>query len=83
MVGRTYAEMESGIGYGSADIANDEQIFLVVYDVDFENPIDPIGKDGQCTLYRHGMQVRETSLPGWLSMDAATKAKIRELYQVV
>lgn len=81
LIGRTYAEKEAGIGFGIADLANDDQIFLVVHDVDFDNHV--IGKDGHCTLYRHGMQVREEMLPGWATATAAYKAKIRELYTVV
>ena len=81
LVGRTYTEKEAGIGYGPADIAADEQIYLTIYDVDFDNSF--FGSDGHCSLYRHGSQVREAMLPGWNSMDAATKAKIRELYEIV
>ena len=81
LVGRTWAEKEAGIGYGPADVAADDQIYLLVYDVDFDNSF--FGGDGHCSLYRHGSQVRETSLPDWSAMDAATIAKIRSLYEIV
>jgi hypothetical protein len=81
LVGRTYAEKDAGLGFGPANIATDEQIFLVIYDVDFDNQF--LGADGHCSLYRHLCQVAEKSLPGWATMPAATKAKIRSLYQVI
>lgn len=87
LVGRTWAEKEAGTGYGPADVANDEQIYLTTEDVNFGDgtpgSADFVSKDGHTSLYRHGSQVRETSLPNWASMNAATKAKIRELYTIV
>lgn len=83
LVGRTYADRESGIGYGPADLATDDdgQIFLLLHDVNFDD--DFLGVDGQCSLCRHGSQVAESSIPGWATMDAATQAKIRQLYQTI
>ena len=81
LVGRTYTEKETGVGYGPADVANDEQIYLLIHDVDFDDEF--LGEDGQCSLYRWGSQVREESLPDWGTYTAAEKAKIRELYEVV
>lgn len=83
LIGRTYDQREAGIGYGPVDLSTDDdgQIFLLVLDVDFDN--DQIGFDGQCSLYRHGSVVAESSLPGWDSLDTTTRAKIRELYQTI
>lgn len=81
LVGRTYAEKDTGLGFGPANIATDDQIFLVIYDVNFDDQF--LGADGHCSLYRHLCQVAEKSLPGWATMTAATKAKIRSLYQVI
>ena len=77
LVGRTYVEKEAGTGYGVADVANDEQIYLLVHDV------DDAADEAHCTLYRWGMQVKEENLPTWATMTADEKAKVRELYEVV
>ena len=81
LVGRTWAEKEADTGYGPADVATDQQIYLLVHDVDFDD--HEIGKDGHCTLYRHGSTVREESLPNWSTLTAAQKAWIRANYQIV
>jgi hypothetical protein len=81
LVGRTYAEKEAGIGFGPANLTTDEQIYLVLFDVNFDDKF--LGGDGQCSLYRHQCQVLEKSLPGFATMSAATKAKIRQLYEVI
>ena len=81
LVGRTWAEKESGVGYGPADVAADEQIYILVHDVDFDD--HEIGADGQCTLYRHNSQVREEKLPNWATLTAAEKTWIRTNYEIV
>lgn len=83
LVGRTYLERSSGIGFGVADVATDDQIYLTTEDIydarDNENH--------ETGLYRHHRMVYENWLPRW---DDATnpftqteKDKIRELYECI
>jgi hypothetical protein len=81
LVGRTYAEKDLGIGFGPVNLATDTQVYLLLFDVDFDDKF--LGQDGQCSLYRRGCQVLEKSLPGFSTMAVATKNKIRTLYEVI
>jgi hypothetical protein len=75
LLGRTYAEREAGVGFGPADLTiPDEQLFLLAF------PITDATEDNFAELYLHGNTVYEEQLPGWNTLDAATQAKIRELY---
>jgi hypothetical protein len=81
LVGRTFAEKDLGIGFGPVNLTTDTQIYLLLFDVDFDDKF--LGSDGQCSLYRRGCQVLERSLPGYSTMSATTKQKIRALYEVI
>lgn len=74
LVGRTYAERGAGTGYGPADVASDEQIFLLAAGI-----TDAL-EEAYCELYMHGNVVYENQLPGWSNLTVAEQAKIRELY---
>lgn len=74
LIGRTYAERDAGTGYGPADVALDEQIFLMtthITDVEDHNEVQ---------LYRHGRLVAENWLPGYDTMATADLDWIREHY---
>lgn len=81
LVGRTYAERDAGTGYGVADVATDDQIFLTTVSI-----YDAVQDENHETgVYRHQRLVYEDQLPRY---NAATNAfttveidKIRELYQ--
>lgn len=77
LLGRTYAERDAGTGYGPATVASDDQIYLLAA------PITDALEEPYCDLYMHGNVVYENQLPGWSSLGATTKAKIRELYTCV
>lgn len=75
LIGRTYTERDAGTGYGPADVDNDDEIYLVAFDVDLRNG------ETDVELYRHGALVYENRLPGWSDMTAGQKAAIRARYQ--
>ena len=77
LVGRTYAEREAGAAFGPATVASDDEIYLTVRD------IADLDKETDIEFYRHLRLVKENFLPGWASLSAPTKAKIRELYACV
>ncbi|MGL4622346.1 MAG: hypothetical protein ACRCZS_25350, partial [Chroococcidiopsis sp.] len=59
LVGRTYAERDAGIGYGPADTATDEEVFLLFFDV--HNAL----LDNECELYMKHNVIYENFLPNW------------------
>lgn len=75
LVGRTYTERGNGVGFGPADVDNDDEIFLTAFEVDLRNG------ETDVELYRQGALVYENRLPGWGDMTAGQQAKIRGLYQ--
>ena len=75
LVGRTYAERAAGTGFGVADVAADEEILIVAFDV-----LD-CNKNADVTLLRPGTQIYEDKLPIWATATASQKAKIRSIYQ--
>lgn len=77
LVGRTFAERTAGNGFGVADVAADEEIFITAFDV-----LD-CNKNPDVTLLRHGTLIYEDKLPIWATATAPQKAKIRALYQCV
>ncbi|MEM9486502.1 MAG: hypothetical protein AAGA83_22735 [Cyanobacteria bacterium P01_F01_bin.116] len=77
LVGRTYAERDAGTGFGIADVANDDEIYLVAYQNEY------VEQDAGVTLVRHNTLVYENKLPGWATMTAAQQAAIRQRYQTI
>ena len=77
LVGRTYDERSAGKGYGPADIEGDDEVFLVVWTNSW------LEQNRDIALLRRRSIVYENRLPGWSSLDAATKAKIRQIYQAI
>jgi hypothetical protein len=75
LVGRTYAERDSNVGFGPAVVASDEEMYLLAFDVPdaIENPYG--------AAYRHECIVYEKYLPGWATMAAPVRTAIRNLYQ--
>lgn len=83
LVGRTYAERDAGTGFGPADVALDEQIYLTT-----ESIYDAVQDYNHETgLYRHYRMVYENWLPRWGNavnpFTAAEQDKIRELYECI
>jgi len=76
LVGRTWAERDSGVPFSVAADA-DEEIYLLALDV--ENALET----PDCDLLRHNAMVRDHLLPGWTSLSTALKAKVRSLYVCV
>lgn len=74
LLGRTLAERDAGDGFGPADVVNDDEIYLLAFDV-----TDAVYND-DCELYRHKSLVKENYLPGYATIDPADLAKIQELY---
>ncbi|MEO0659803.1 MAG: hypothetical protein AAFY74_20370 [Pseudomonadota bacterium] len=77
LVGRTYAERTAGTGFGPADVANDDEIYLVAFQNEYAE------QDAGLTLVRHDFLVYENRLPGWADMSAAEQSKIRDLYDCI
>jgi hypothetical protein len=77
LLGRTYAERDAKIGFGLADTTNDDEIYLLAFDV-----TDALF-EADCELYRRNCVVKENLLPDWGSYSPTDKAKIRSLYQCV
>jgi hypothetical protein len=77
LVGRTYAERDTNVAFGVADVATDEEIFLLAFGIDDAN-INP-----DCTLLRHGTLIYEDKLPNWSTMTAAQRTAIRSRYQCI
>ena len=77
LVGRTYAERDAGTGFGIADVANDDEIYLVAYQNEY------VEQDAGITLVRHNTLVYENKLPGWATMTAPQQAAIRQRYQAI
>ncbi|MEO1399686.1 MAG: hypothetical protein AAFV72_00340 [Cyanobacteria bacterium J06635_1] len=77
LVGRTFAERDAGDGFGPADAANDDEIYLVAFQNEYAE------QDAGITLLRHECLVYENRLPDWDTMGATAQAKVRELYQTI
>lgn len=78
LVGRSFAERDSNLGFGPADVTTpDDQIFLTAFAV----PDAAINPD--VTLLRHGTLIYEDKLPDWSALSAQAKAAIRARYQCV
>ena len=77
LVGRTLAERDAGTGFGVADVANDDEMFLTARDV------GDLEIDNDIEFYRHQRLVKENFLPDWDALDVAEKTKVRELYACI
>ena len=80
LIGRTFAERDAGIGYGIADVVNDDQIYLILYDIPDVNDC-PVAD-----VYRHNRLVAENHLPENLANGTALAGSpeldwIRENYE--
>lgn len=77
LVGRTYAERDAGIGYSPADVATDEEIHLLMFDV--HNALI----DNEAELYqaKSGNVVYVNFLPNWTTLPTVTKTWIQNNYQ--
>lgn len=74
LIGRTFAERAAGTAFGPADVANDDEIYLVAQDCT-DASITP-----EVELYRPTCIVFENYLPEYSGLSAETLAKIRDLY---
>lgn len=74
LVGRTFAERAAGTGFGLADVANDDEIYLVAFQNEY------LEQNAGITLLRHTAQIYENKLPGWANMSTAEQAMVRQLY---
>lgn len=83
LLGRTYAERDSGTAFGVADLNNDEEFYLSVYTVLADNDSQDDMSLGLVELLGHNEQIAENRLPGWSTATAAYKARVRELYQTM
>jgi hypothetical protein len=77
LVGRTYTERDNKVGFGPADVTNDDEIYLTAYEV-----VD-LGMLNDCEFYRHNRLVKENFLPGWAGLSNTVKTKIRSLYACI
>ena len=73
LVGRTFAERDSGTGFGPW-AASDDEVYLVAYDL-----YDAL-LDNEVALYRNGSIVKENFLPEWASWTSGMKAALRGAY---
>ena len=74
-VGRTFAEATANTGFSPAADDTDDEYYLLLHDVT-DALVNP-----DCELYRHGSLVYVNLLPGWGSLSAGHKARIRALYE--
>lgn len=75
LLGRTDAEAVAGTGFGLADVANDDEIYLLVFDC-----YDAL-KNDEVELYRHNRLVYKNFLPDWGTYTATEKAWIEANYE--
>lgn len=74
LVGRTWAERDTGTPFGPA-VETDEEVYLLAFDTP-----DAAVNSG-CELLRHQTMVRDHLLPQWSSLSAGLKALVRSKYQ--
>lgn len=78
LVGRTFAERDSGAGWGPADVTTpDDELYLTTREC------ADLSKDATTELYRHNKVVKENYLPGWATAVTAFKNKVRALYSCI
>ena len=77
LVGRSFADRASRLPFGVADVATDEDIYLIAIGCADAN-INP-----EVTLLRYQSLIYEDRLPGWATMTTQQKTKIRSLYQCI
>lgn len=75
-IGRTIAERDAGTAWGPVDIGDDEQ-YLTTRDV------ADAARDNTTEIYRHNKTVKENYLPGWATLAANLKARVRALYACI
>ncbi len=83
LLGRTYAEQESGTPFGPADLTNDEEFYLSIYDVLADQDSKDDMTRGIVDLLVRDTQIAANRLPGWATASEEYKTKIRELYQTI
>lgn len=77
LVGRSFADRASRLPFGVADVATDEDIYLIAIGCPDAN-INP-----EVVLLRYQSLIYEDRLPGWAAMTTQQKNKIRSLYQCI
>jgi hypothetical protein len=77
LVGRTFAERNAGTGFGVADVAAEDEIFLTAFAVE-DATIKP-----DATLLRHDTLIYEDQLPNWATLTAAQQTAIRSRYRCI
>ncbi len=79
LLGRSYAERTAGDGFGIADVASDDEMWLLLYD------IYDVNDNNEVQFYRHNRLVYENFLPnlpdGTLLDGSPVQATIRSLYE--
>lgn len=73
VIGRTYAERDSGTAFGPAG-ASDDEVLIVAFDV------TDADVNADVELYRPGSIVKENLLPNFSSLAAGVVSKIRAAY---
>lgn len=77
LVGRTFAERTAGTGFSTADVANDDEIYLLAFTV------QDATENADCALLRHATLIYEDKLPGWAGLTAAQQSAIRSRYHCI
>lgn len=77
LVGRSFSDRASRLPFGVADVATDEDIYLIAIGAADAN-INP-----EVVLLRYQSLIYEDKLPGWAAMASPIKTKIRSLYQCI
>lgn len=77
LVGRSFSDRASRLPFGVADVATDEDIYLIAIGAADAN-INP-----EVVLLRYQSLIYEDKLPGWAAMTSPIKTKIRSLYQCI
>jgi hypothetical protein len=74
LVGRTYAQRDAGVMFHNA-VDADEEIYIVAFDIP-----DAL-RTNEISLIRPQTRIKENRLPGFSSLSATLKTKVRTLYQ--
>ena len=78
---RTYSERDAGTGFGPADVVNDDEFYLSIYDTLADQDSEDDMSQAIVDLLARDVQIAENRLPNWSTATAAYKEKVREIYQ--